>query len=57
MKRKKEQEPVTIINVMADGTVCRTLDELAAYLAGKELPLVTRRLMADFVLAGCKSEE
>lgn len=44
----------TIINIMADGTICRTQEELLAYMEGKTLPEDAARLIVGFVRKGEK---
>lgn len=51
MRRKKEQpkEPVRIINVMADGTVC---EDLSTYLSDHELPETAKIIIVDMIRRG-----
>ena len=45
-------DEVTVINIMADGTVC---EDLTTYLAqGHQLPEVARRLVVSFIELGYK---
>ncbi len=45
-------DEVTVINIMADGTVC---EDLTTYLAqGHQLPELSRRLIASFIEQGYK---
>lgn len=47
----------TVINIMADGTICRTPEELAAYMDGKTLPPDAARLIVGFIRKGQKLAE
>lgn len=39
-------------NIMADGTVCRSAEELAEYGRYAELPDIAKRLITDFIETG-----
>jgi len=46
------KEGVTVINQMADGTICRTPEELREYGRTHPLPPLAKRLIAEFVRDG-----
>lgn len=43
---------ITVINIMADGTVCRTKEELAEYGKKAEFSDIAKKLMLNFIEAG-----
>lgn len=43
---------ITVVNIMADGTICRSVEELAEYGKRAEFSDIAKRLMMDFIEAG-----
>ena len=43
---------ITVTNIMADGTICRTKEELAEYGRRAEFPDLAKKLMLNFIEAG-----
>lgn len=46
------KEGVTVIHYMADGTICRTPEELREYGRTHPLPPMAKRLIAEFIEDG-----
>lgn len=46
------REGVTVTNIMADGTVCRTKEEFQEYCKKVELPDLAKHLILEFIKDG-----